>query len=177
MAYGADFQVLRQVSLTAPTGSITCVIGPSGSVDAPALHQPAGRAPPPRGGDIRLDGRSVLAMPPDRLRRRVGMVFQHFNLFPDHTALGNVMLALRKVQGLLAEARRIAQARLAEVGLAERLHHRPIDLSGGQQQRAIARALALEPAVMLFDEVTSALDPELVKGILKLGWPGSAVAA
>ena len=168
MAYG-DFQVLRQVSLKAAAGSITCVIGPSGSGKSTLLRC-INRLAEPRGGDIRLDGQSVLRMPPDQLRRHVGMVFQHFNLFPDHTALGNVMLALRKVKGLpYVEARRVAETRLAEVGLAARLHHRPIDLSGGQQQRvAIARALALEPALMLFDEVTSALDPELVKGVLKL---------
>jgi len=168
MAYG-DFQVLRKVSLRAPAGSITCVIGPSGSGKSTLLRC-LNRLAEPRGGDIRLDGRSVLAEKPDRLRRRVGMVFQHFNLFPDHTALGNVTLALRKVKGAgRAAARRIAGERLAEVGLAARANHRPIDLSGGQQQRvAIARALALEPELMLFDEVTSALDPELVKGVLKL---------
>ena len=168
MAYG-DFPVLRKVSLSAPAGSITCVIGPSGSGKSTLLRC-LNRLAEPRGGDIRLDGRSVLSERPDRLRRRVGMVFQHFNLFPDHTALGNVTLALRKVKGVgWAVARRIAAERLAEVGLASRMDHRPIDLSGGQQQRvAIARALALEPELMLFDEVTSALDPELVKGVLKL---------
>ncbi len=168
MAYG-DFQVLRKVSLSAPAGSITCVIGPSGSGKSTLLRC-LNRLAEPRGGDVRLDGRSVLAEKPDRLRRRVGMVFQHFNLFPDHSALSNVTLALRKVKGVGGgEAARVAAERLAEVGLAARMHHRPIDLSGGQQQRvAIARALALEPELMLFDEVTSALDPELVKGVLKL---------
>src|SRR3954447_21116700 len=168
MAY-CDFQVLRKVSLRAEPGTVTCVIGPSGSGKSTLLRC-INRLAEPRGGDIRLDGQSVLRMKPDLLRRRVGMVFQHFNLFPDHTALGNVTLALRKVKRMpKAAARRVAEERLAEVGLAARANHRPRDLSGGQQQRvAIARALALEPELMLFDEVTSALDPELVKGILKL---------
>ena len=168
MAYG-DFRVLQKVNLKAAAGSITCVIGPSGSGKSTLLRC-LNRLAEPVAGDIRLDGQSVLKIKPDRLRRRVGMVFQHFNLFPDHTALGNVMLSLRKVQKTpTAAARRVAEQRLAEVGLAARINHRPIDLSGGQQQRvAIARALALKPELMLFDEVTSALDPELVKGVLKL---------
>ena len=168
MSYG-EFQVLRRVSLRVAAGAITCVIGPSGSGKSTLLRC-INRLVEPSGGDIRLDGQSVLGLKQDALRRRVGMVFQHFNLFPDHTALGNVALALRKVQRMPAiAARRIAAERLAEVGLSARIHHRPIDLSGGQQQRvAIARALALQPELMLFDEVTSALDPELVKGILNL---------
>jgi ABC-type polar amino acid transport system ATPase subunit len=168
MSFG-DFQVLRGVSLMIEAGAITCVIGPSGSGKSTLLRC-FNRLAEPSGGDIRLNGQSVLGIKPDQLRRRVGMVFQHFNLFPDHSALGNVVLALRKVQRMpKAEAQRVAADRLAEVGLASRMHHRPIDLSGGQQQRvAIARALALKPELMLFDEVTSALDPELVKGVLKL---------
>ena len=168
MHYGA-FPVLRGVSLKAEAGSITCVIGPSGSGKSTLLRC-LNRLAEPKSGDIRLDGESMLPIKPDRLRRRVGMVFQQFNLFPDHTALANVTLALRKVKGIDGRrAREIAERRLAEVGLAGRMDHRPASLSGGQQQRvAIARALALEPELMLFDEVTSALDPELVKGILNL---------
>ena len=168
MSYG-EFRVLRRVSLRVAAGAITCVIGPSGSGKSTLLRC-INRLVEPTGGDIRLDGQSVLGVKQDALRSRVGMVFQHFNLFPDHTALGNVALALRKVQRMpAAAARRIATERLAEVGLSARIHHRPIDLSGGQQQRvAIARALALQPELMLFDEVTSALDPELVKGVLNL---------
>ena len=168
MAYG-QYRVLRGVDLTVAAGTITCIIGPSGSGKSTLLRC-LNRLAEPQGGDIRLDGSSVLRTKPDRLRRRVGMVFQQFNLFPDHTALGNVTLALRKVKGIGgAKARDIALRRLAEVGLANRVDHRPISLSGGQQQRvAIARALALEPELMLFDEVTSALDPELVKGVLNL---------
>ena len=168
MAYG-QYPVLRGVDLTVAAGTITCIIGPSGSGKSTLLRC-LNRLAEPQGGDIRLDGKSVLRIKPDRLRRRVGMVFQQFNLFPDHTALGNVTLALLKVKGIGgAKAREIAARRLAEVGLANRMDHRPISLSGGQQQRvAIARALALEPELMLFDEVTSALDPELVKGVLNL---------
>ena len=169
MAYG-DFQVLRNVSLRAEPGTVTCVIGPSGSGKSTLLRC-INRLAEPRGGDIRLDGQSVLKMKPDLLRRRVGMVFQHFNLFPDHTALGNVTLALRKVKGMpKAAARRVAEERLAEVGLAERARTTargtsPAASSSGSPSPGRWR---MEPELMLFDEVTSALDPELVKGVLKL---------
>ncbi|WHO75507.1 amino acid ABC transporter ATP-binding protein (plasmid) [Rhizobium sp. BT03] len=168
MAYG-DLEVLKGVDLDIAAGTVTCIIGPSGSGKSTLLRC-MNRLVEPKAGDILLDGDSILAMKPERLRRRVGMVFQHFNLFPDHTALENVMLSLTKIKKMpRQEARRIAEARLAEVGLAERRDHRPAGLSGGQQQRvAIARALAMDPELILFDEVTSALDPELVKGVLDL---------
>ena len=103
------------------------------------------------------------------LRRKVGMVFQQFNLFPHLTALDNVALPLRKVQGLgKQKAREVAAVAIRRVGLIDRAGHYPAELSGGQQQRvAIARALALDPEVLLFDEPTSALDPELVGEVLK----------
>ncbi|OWV72596.1 amino acid ABC transporter ATP-binding protein [Rhizobium sp. R339] len=168
MAYG-ELEVLKGIDLDIAPGSVTCIIGPSGSGKSTLLRC-LNRLVEPKGGDILLDGDSILAMKPERLRRCVGMVFQHFNLFPDHTALENVMLSLTKIKKMSRqEARRIAEARLAEVGLAARRDHRPSGLSGGQQQRvAIARALAMDPEIILFDEVTSALDPELVKGVLDL---------
>jgi polar amino acid transport system ATP-binding protein len=124
----------------------------------------------PDGGDILLGGRSVLGDDPDELRQRIGMVFQHFNLFPHRSVLDNITLAPRKLRGMSHDAaRELALSLLDRVGLKNKAAARPSALSGGQQQRvAIARALAMQPQVMLFDEATSALDPELVKGILAL---------
>jgi len=168
MAYG-EIEVLKGIDLKVEPGSVTCIIGPSGSGKSTLLRC-LNRMVETSAGDILLGGSSIFALKPERLRAKVGMVFQQFNLFPDHTALENVALALTRIKGLpRAEALRIARARLAEVGLAARADHRPSGLSGGQQQRvAIARALAMAPEVILFDEVTSALDPELVKGVLNL---------
>ena len=164
-----DNEVLKGIDFHVDQGEVVCVIGPSGSGKSTLLRG-VNRLHEPKSGDVLLAGESALKVKPDTLRRRIGMVFQHFNLFPDHTALENVALALWSVKGMpRAEAMERARRRLAEVGLAERADHRPRDLSGGQQQRvAIARALAMEPEVMLFDEATSALDPELVKGVLNL---------
>jgi polar amino acid transport system ATP-binding protein len=152
-----------------PAGTTTCIIGPSGSGKSTVLRC-VNRLEEPSGGEVLLDGTDVLHGSEDALRRRVGMVFQHFNLFPHRTVLDNIVLPLRRVRRVsAAEARRVALERLTEVGLAEKADVRPASLSGGQKQRvAIARALALGPEVMLFDEATSALDPELVKGVLAL---------
>jgi polar amino acid transport system ATP-binding protein len=162
-------EVLRGVSLTVEQGTTTCVIGPSGSGKSTLLRV-TNRLQEPDSGEVLLAGTKVTRTNPDQLRQRVGMVFQHFNLFPHRTVLDNIVLPLRNVRGVSKEeATEVAKARLAEVGLADKAPYRPAALSGGQQQRvAIARALAMDPEVMLFDEATSALDPELVKGVLDL---------
>ncbi|HEX6354028.1 amino acid ABC transporter ATP-binding protein [Actinophytocola sp.] len=162
-------EVLRGVSLTVEQGKTACIIGPSGSGKSTLLRV-ANRLQEPDSGEILLAGTNVTRTNPDQLRQRVGMVFQHFNLFPHRTVLDNIVLPLRNVRGVSKEeATSVARDRLAEVGLADKAPYRPAALSGGQQQRvAIARALAMNPEVMLFDEATSALDPELVKGVLDL---------
>ena len=168
LAFGTN-AVLRGVDVDVPAGTTTAIIGPSGSGKSTLLRT-LNRLYEPDRGDILLDGRSVLRDDPDKLRQRIGMVFQHFNLFPHRSVLDNVALAPRKLKKLSAEqARELALAQLDRVGLKHKAEVRPATLSGGQQQRvAIARALAMAPQVMLFDEATSALDPELVKGILAL---------
>ncbi len=161
--------VLRGVDIEVPAGSTTAVVGPSGSGKSTLLRT-LNRLYEPDSGDILLDGRSVLHDDPNGLRQRIGMVFQHFNLFPHLSVLDNVALAPRKLRRLSGDAaRELALTHLQRVGLGPKAGVRPGVLSGGQQQRvAIARALAMAPQVMLFDEATSALDPEMVKGILEL---------
>jgi polar amino acid transport system ATP-binding protein len=168
LSFGSN-HVLRGIDLHVPQGTTASVIGPSGSGKSTLLRV-MNRLIEPEQGDILLDGRSVLKDNPDELRRRIGMVFQQFNLFPHKTVVENVSLALRKLRGMSKEqARGDALAQLDLVGLKHKADARPANLSGGQQQRvAIARALAMKPEVMFFDEATSALDPELVKGVLAL---------
>jgi len=168
LAFGAN-KVLRGIDLHVPQGTTASVIGPSGSGKSTLLRV-MNRLIEPDQGDILLDGKSVLNDNPDELRRRIGMVFQQFNLFPHKTVLQNVALALIKLRKMPKDqANAAALEQLDLVGLKHKADARPGNLSGGQQQRvAIARALAMEPEVMFFDEATSALDPELVKGVLAL---------
>jgi polar amino acid transport system ATP-binding protein len=168
LAFGNN-KVLRGIDLNVQAGTTASVIGPSGSGKSTLLRV-MNRLIEPDQGDILLDGRSVLNDNPDELRRRIGMVFQQFNLFPHMSVGDNVAFALRKLRRLPKEqAREQALKQLDLVGLKHKAEVRPATLSGGQQQRvAIARALAMEPEVMFFDEATSALDPELVKGVLAL---------
>lgn len=168
LAFGAN-KVLRGIDLHVPQGTTASVIGPSGSGKSTLLRV-MNRLIEPDQGDIQLDGKSVLQDNPDELRRRIGMVFQQFNLFPHKTVVQNVSLALSKIRKMPKDqAHAKAMEQLDLVGLKHKADARPGNLSGGQQQRvAIARALAMEPEVMFFDEATSALDPELVKGVLAL---------
>jgi polar amino acid transport system ATP-binding protein len=162
-------EVLKGIDLAVAKGELVFVIGPSGSGKSTLLRC-CNRLEEPSSGSIRVEGVDVMAPGTDinAVRRRIGMVFQSFNLYPHLDALGNVTLALRKVVGQpRAAAERAGHAALQRVGLAEKARSFPNELSGGQQQRvAIARALALEPAILLFDEPTSALDPELVGSVL-----------
>ncbi|RKQ72596.1 polar amino acid transport system ATP-binding protein [Oceanibaculum indicum] len=166
-----DLEVLKGIDLAVAPQELVFVIGPSGSGKSTLLRC-CNLLEVPDEGSIRVDGVELLDPRTDinRMRQRIGMVFQSFNLYPHMSVLANVMLALRKVlKKSKAEAREIAEAALARVGLADKLDSYPAQLSGGQQQRAaIARAMALEPKIMLFDEPTSALDPELVGSVLQV---------
>jgi polar amino acid transport system ATP-binding protein len=170
-------EVLRGIDLELARGEVVCVIGPSGSGKSTLLRC-INLLEPPEEGNIYLEGRDICRGPAtpsgeagwrlDFVRQRVGIVFQQFNLFPHKSALENVTIAPERVLDRpKGEARAKATDLLERVGLGDKLDQYPERLSGGQQQRvAIARALAMDPHVMLFDEVTSALDPELVKEVL-----------
>ena len=166
-----DLEVLRGIDLTLAEHDVVCLIGSSGSGKSTLLRC-VNLLEPPERGRIMLKGKEITGADPtegaDYVRRHVGMVFQQFNLFPHKSAIENVCMAQEKVLDRSgAEAHEKGEALLRRVGLAEKANEHPDRLSGGQQQRvAIARALAMDPEVMLFDEVTSALDPELVKGVL-----------
>ncbi len=166
-----QLEVLKGVDLKVPAREMVFVIGPSGSGKSTFLRC-CNRLEEPTSGSIRVEGVDIMAPGVDinAVRRRIGMVFQSFNLYPHLDALGNVTLALRKVlKQPRAQAEEAGRQALARVGLAEKARAYPNELSGGQQQRvAIARALALEPAILMFDEPTSALDPELVGSVLNV---------
>jgi len=164
-----DLEVLKDVDMEITKGEVVVILGPSGSGKSTLLRC-VNRLEEATGGEIWFE--DTLVNDPktniNKVREHIGMVFQSFNLFPHITAKGNVMIAQQKVLGRSkAEAARVALEQLNKVGLGDRADYFPAQLSGGQQQRvAIARALAMDPHMMLFDEVTSALDPELVRGVL-----------
>jgi len=172
-----NLEVLKGVDIEIGRGEVVCILGPSGSGKSTLLRC-VNLLEPPEEGEIFVEGNDICKGPGSGtgeqswelnfVRQRVGIVFQQFNLFSHKTALENVTLAQERVLGRSkAEARAKATELLERVGLGDQLGQYPETLSGGQQQRvAIARALAMEPHVMLFDEVTSALDPELVKEVL-----------
>jgi polar amino acid transport system ATP-binding protein len=167
----ADNEVLKGIDFHVDRREVVVVIGPSGSGKSTLLRC-VNLLETPDSGQVLVDGVDICG--PDTnvndVRRRIGMVFQQFNLFPHLTALENVTIAQRKVLRLNASAAEIVgRQNLERVGLAEKADHFPARLSGGQQQRvAIARALAMDPEIMLFDEATSALDPELVGDVLNV---------
>jgi polar amino acid transport system ATP-binding protein len=174
----AEYHALKGVDLAVPAGGKAFVVGPSGCGKSTLLRC-VNLLEEPSAGVIAVGGEAMRFGPGHRLppgralaryRSRIGMVFQQFNLFPHMTVLGNVMEGPVHVRGMgKAEARDLAEAMLAKVGLAEKAAAHPSQLSGGQAQRvAIARALAMQPRLMLFDEVTSALDPELVGEVLEV---------
>jgi len=168
--YG-DLEVLKDISLDVEKGQIVAIIGPSGSGKSTFLRA-INNLDPLTDGEIWLEDMQVnKTLTPkkyekhiDQVRQNIGMVFQHFNLFPHLTVSENIMLAPKMLKGTSqSEAYKLAEIELEKVGLIDKIDYYPSQLSGGQKQRvAIARALAMKPKVMLFDEATSALDPELV---------------
>ena len=163
--------MLKGIDLAVAQGELVFIIGPSGSGKSTLLRC-CNRLEEPTSGSVVVDGTDITRPDVDinRVRQKIGMVFQSFNLYPHMNALGNVTLALQRVQNKSKiESNEIGMRALTRVGLAEKAKAYPNELSGGQQQRvAIARALALEPRILLFDEPTSALDPELVGSVLKV---------
>ncbi len=162
-----ELEVLRGITEKIDDGEVVCIIGPSGSGKSTFLRC-LNRLETPTSGEIRLDGELVLEENINSVRKKMGMVFQNFNLFPHMTSVKNIMIAPVKVNGESEEkARKHALELLERVGLSDKAYVYPASLSGGQKQRvAIARALAMKPEVMLFDEPTSALDPEMVGEVL-----------
>jgi polar amino acid transport system ATP-binding protein len=169
--YFGDNEVLKGIDFHVDEGQVVCVIGPSGSGKSTLLRC-VNMLETPTSGKIFVEGEEITDPDADidKLRARIGIVFQSFNLFPHMTVLRNLTIAQEKVAGRKkAEAVEIARANLVKVGLAEKEDAYPAHLSGGQQQRvAIARALSMQPDLMLFDEPTSALDPELVGDVLQV---------
>jgi len=166
-----DLKVLKGIDYDIKERDTICIIGPSGSGKSTFLRC-INLMEEPTGGHIFIKGKDILASDQDpvEMRQRVGMVFQHFNLFPHLTVLGNITLAPIKVKKMDKEqAESLALDLLEQVGLADKKDVYPSALSGGQKQRvAIARALAMEPEIMLFDEPTSALDPEVIGEVLEI---------
>ena len=167
--YFGDNEVLKGIDFHVGHGQVVCVIGPSGSGKSTLLRC-VNMLETPTSGKIFVEGAEITDPDADvdKLRARIGMVFQQFNLFPHMTVLRNLTIAQEKVKGRKKdEAVQIARSTLAKVGLSEKESAYPAHLSGGQSQRvAIARALSMNPDMMLFDEPTSALDPELVGDVL-----------
>ena len=168
--YG-NLEVLKGISTEVKEGEVISIIGPSGSGKSTFLRC-INRLEEPTSGEIRIDGKNILERRVDinKIREEVGMVFQHFNLYPHKTVLENITLGpirLKKISK--PEAEKLAMELLEKVGLADKRNVYPNKLSGGQKQRvAIARALAMEPEVLLFDEPTSALDPQMVGEVLEV---------
>ena len=166
-----SLEVLKDVSMSVMPQELVFIIGPSGSGKSTFLRC-CNLLEQPTSGTVRIVGEDITgkSVNINRVRQRIGMVFQSFNLYPHMSALSNVTLALRRVKKMeRRQAEELAHMALFRVGLDQRADHFPSQLSGGQQQRvAIARAIAMEPDVILFDEPTSALDPELVGSVLEV---------